>query len=56
MFFFFSKARRNTVVAMFVLAVICTLVGFIFIMVYCATGKYYFPVGRTAISFVLAGK
>eukprot|EP00111_Clytia_hemisphaerica_P020271 TCONS_00059742-protein len=48
------EMRRDTLVVMFVLAVIFTLISFIFITVYCATGKYYFPVGRTAICFILA--
>ena len=52
----FFLDRRNAVVAMYILAVISTLIAFVFVTVYCVTDKYYFPVKRSAILFLFAGK
>ena len=47
-------SKRNTVVVMYVFALLDTLIAFIFITTYCATGKYYFPVKRSAAMFFIA--
>lgn len=45
---------RYILVGTYIIALLLTLVAFIFVTVYCATGKYYFPIGRVAICFVVA--
>lgn len=47
--------KRNAVAAMLILALLVTLVAFVFVTVYCITDKYYFPVTRSAILFLIAG-
>jgi len=47
----FSTARM-VLVGTYIIALMLTLIGFIFVTVYCVTGKYYFPIGRVAICFV----
>lgn len=46
--------RRDTLIATYIIAMILTLIGFIFVTAYCVTGKYFFPVGRVAICYFLS--
>eukprot|EP00794_Sanderia_malayensis_P015085 gene15085-16641_t len=46
--------KRNAIAAMFILALLITLIAFIFVTVYCITDKYYFPVTRSALLFLAA--
>ena len=44
------------VVGLYIIALLLTLVAFIFVTVYSVTGKYYFPIGRVAICYLASGK
>lgn len=48
-------AKRDAIFAMYLLAMLATLVAFVFVTVYCITDKYFFPVTRSAILFSLSG-
>ena len=52
----FFLGKRSAILAMYILAMLCTLVAFIFVTVYCITDKYFFPVTRSAILFFVSGK
>jgi len=43
---------RYVLVGTYIIALLLTLIAFIFVTVYCATGKYYFPIGRVAVCFM----
>jgi len=49
-----KTAKRDAIFAMYLLAMLATLVAFIFVTVYCITDKYFFPVTRSAILFFLS--
>lgn len=49
-----ATAKRDAILAMYVLAMVATLVAFIFVTVYCITDKYFFPVTRSAILFFIS--
>ena len=43
---------RLMVIGLYIIALLLTLVAFIFVTVYCVTGKYYFPIGRVVTCFL----
>ena len=53
---FYFSAARMVVVGLYIIALLLTLVAFIFVTVYSVTGKYYFPIGRVAICYLASGK
>jgi len=48
------EIKRTVLVVCYIIALLATLIAFIFVTVYCTTGKYYFPVGRSAICYFIA--